>query len=608
MARWHLSWGEETHRVAEGACVRADLQPSGAASDGALHVQAYFKRAIRLETFVQLADGKWICSAGTVILNGKTGAEALKECFAEFAQNGARGVQERALGHYALAVRDGNRVTVFTDPMGSLNLYYAAWSGGWTVCNSLQVCAMALPEKCVDSTRLLIHVVRTNLPGEETFYTGVKRLFGTQLIEIGVADGSFHVQEIPAAKAKDWNLPRIEDAVEQYADEMRGVFRELAGLGRIGVLATGGLDSRTVLAGLVDQKAEMELMYGWGNSQLTDYNERDRDLSHALADAYGLVFTQLDWPGAQPFSAARLESLFQKYGFRSEIYGASDGFLETFEKRLEPYPALLVGGYSPAFTNSKPWQLKAKSFPLSVLVEDCLRCQGGTIQDRTRIRDKEKYRTEVEEQLRVALRCGGMEYDERGASLEEYIRAKLFLYIRAESRFLNLMNDFCSYVAPFLLKRLYDPLLRVPVRHRVEDEFQIRLIGALAPGLLELPLYSGWSEAQIDRATYRLVRRGEVERKLPLKGRVAQLLPKDWVGRLRAMRSRLQGDGGVVRPMGNPKDAAILAAYSEAVMQDPLGRAWLSGLEGLTLKEVTRMRHYLAGVNSLGYNTSGVRA
>jgi hypothetical protein len=603
LARWHLSWGEETHRIAEGACLRAGLQPSGAVSDGALHCQAYFKRAIRLDTFVELADGKWICSAGTVIVSGKMGAEALKECFAEFARNGARGVQERALGHYALAVRDGSRVTVFTDPMGSVNLYYATWTGGWTVCNSLQVCAMALPEKRLDSTRLLIHVVRTNLPGEETFYTGVKRLFGTQVIEIGVADGSFQVQPILEGKARDWNLPTIEDAVEQYADEMRGVFRELAGLGRIGVLGTGGLDSRTVLAGLVDQKAEMELMYGWGDSHLTDYNERDRDLSRALADANGLPFTQLDWSGAQPFSAAKLESLFQKYGFRSEIYGAPDGFLETFEKRLQPYPALLVGGYSPAFTNSKPWQLKAKSFPLPVLVEDCMRCQGGSIQDRTRIRNKEKYRAEVEEQLRVGLRCGGMEYDERGASLEEYVRAKLFLYIRAESRFLNLMNDFCSYVAPFLQERLYDPLLRIPLRYRVGDEFQIRLIGALAPGLLELPLYSGWSEAQIDRATYRLVRREEVDRKLPVKGRVAQMLPKEWLRRLRAMRSRLQGDGGVVRPMGDPKDGAIFAAYSEAIMQDPLGREWLSGLDGLALKEVTRMRHYLSGVNILGYST-----
>ena len=588
--------------------MEAGLQPSGAVSDGALHLQSYFKRAIRLDTFVQLAEGKWICSAGTVILNGKMGAEALKECFAEFAENGARGVQERALGHYALAVRDGSRVTVFTDPLGSLNLYYAAWSGGWTVCNSLQVCAMAMPEKRVDSTRLLIHVVRTNLPGEETFYTGVKRLFGTQTIEIGVADGSFHVQPMIQAKARDWNLPSIEDAVGQYADEMRGVFRELGGLGRIGVLGTGGLDSRTVLAGLVDQKAEMELMYGWGDSHLTDYNAQDRDLSHALANVYGLPFAQLDWSGGQPYSADRLELLFQRYGFRSEIYGASDGFLETFERRLQPYPALLVGGYSPAFTNSKPWELKAKSFPISVLVEDCLRCQDGSIQDRTRICNKEKYRAEVEQQLRVALRCGGLEYDERGASLEEYVRAKLFLYIRAESRFLNLMNDFCAYVAPFLQKRLYEPLLRVPLRYRVGDEFQIRLIGTLAPDLLEIPLYSGWSEARIDRETYRLVRSDEVKRKLPLKGRVAQMLPREWVGRLRAMRSRLQGDGGAAGSMGDPKDAAILAAYSEAILKDPLGREWLNGLDGLALKEVTRMRHYLAGVNSLGYHTSSSRA
>jgi hypothetical protein len=570
-------------------------------SDANCHGQAYLKRIVATANLIKCGENDWICSAGTIIYNGRLGEEALRDCYADFVKAGISAVQSKAIGHYALAIRRNNEIMIFTDPQGALNLYYIGTGSFWFASNSLYVCASALSHRKIDATKLLVTALQSSLPGEDTFYSDIKRLFGTQLIQIDLGDGTFRVERIPKSDSVlSWGLPSIQDAIDQYKQEVRAVFAELAAVGPIGLFGTGGMDSRTILAGLLDRQALLQLMYGIGNSRLTDYDSNDLDVAQSVAKLYNLPFQQLDWSGNQPHSEETLQEFFRTYGFSYEIYGAPESFLRTFNGGISPYPKLLLGGYCPAFTNAKPWEFNQASFTFDDLIDDGMHYQGGTVEKSPGIVDKAAYRSVFASEVKTSLRCAEIAYPDDGASLETFVKAKLSLYIRPESRFLNFANEFGHYIAPFLMKRLYDPLLSVPFKYRAKDEFQLRLIHALAPGLMEVPLHSGWGPARIDRDTFRLIR-DRVDQKKSLVRRIANVvLPSVLRRPARNIYSRLGNKQAAAKL--TDRDSAIVEAYSRQVMSDPLGQRWFSSASEFTPKILARIRHYLVGVNTLGYS------
>jgi hypothetical protein len=599
VSRWHLASSENADREARSVCQRANLRSSGKISDPNCHGQAYFKRVVATANLIRCGTDDWICSAGTIIYNGRLGEEALRDCYADFVAAGISAVQSKAIGHYALAIRHNNQVIIFTDPQGALNLYYINTGTFWFVSNSLYVCASALSNRTIDATKLLVATLQSSLPGEDTFYSDVKRLFGTQLIRIDLGGGTFGVERIPtSAPSLSWDLPSIQDAIEQYKQEVRAVFGELTVVGPIGLFGTGGMDSRTILAGLLDRQANSQLMYGIGNSRLTDYDTSDLNVAKAVAKIYNLPFQQLDWSGNQPHSEQSLRELFRTYGFKYEIYGAPDSFLRAFNGGISPYPKLFLGGYCPAFTNAKPWELSQTSFTFGELIANVMQYQGGTVEKSRCMIDKTAYRSVFAAEVRIGLRCAEIAYPENGASLRTFVKAKLFLSMRAESRFLNFANEFSHYIAPFLMKRLYDPLLSVPFEYRAKDEFQLRLIHSLAPGLVEVPLHSGGGPARIDRHTFRLIR-DQAEKSLVR--RLAKIVvPSVLREPARNMYSRL-GNKPAAPKLTN-RDSAIVKAYGRQIMSDPLGPRWFSSTSEFTPKMLARICHYLVGVNTLGYS------
>jgi hypothetical protein len=602
LSRWFITSSDSANREARAASRKSHLHPSGQLTGPGLFGEAYFKRVLATQNVFQCGDD-WVCSAGTIIYHGQLGEAALRNSYADFISGGVRAVQQKALGHYALAIKHGSNLIIFTDPQGALNLYYLRNEQFWIVSNSLSTCAASAPDHTIDETKLLISAVQSTLPGEDTFYSGIKRLFGTQQIRVDLRSGAFRVDRLPElSNSLDWKLPTIEDALSQYVNEVRAVFHNLSAVGTMGILATGGLDSRTILSAVLDQGAPVQLMYGMGNSKLTDYDNDDLKVVQQIAQRYNLPFQQLDWSGNQPYEDRKLQELFRVYGFKYEIYGASESFLRTFNGEIFSYPQLFMGGYSPAFTNGKPWEWERKTYYFEDLIRTAMQSLKGPIENSQCITNVESYKTEFSREVRIALDRAGIDIPETGVPLETFVKAKLFLYLRAESRFLNFANEFGHYIAPFLMKRLYDPLLNVPFEYRSRDEFQIRLIQSLAPGLVEIPLFSGWSRAHIDPATLRLVRDYNSSPPPSVARRVAsKVLPYTVKKGVRKIYSNLTGAGMPKPAVQSPRDSRIVDVYGQAVMHDPLGQRWFRSIADFSPKELTRIRHYLMAVNSLGY-------
>jgi hypothetical protein len=603
MSRWHLTSSKNADHEARLVCQQANLRPSRQISDSNCHGQAYLKRVVPTPNLIKCGETDWICSAGTIIYDGRLGEEALRDCYTDFVTVGISAVQSKAIGHYAVAIRHNHEVMIFTDPQGALDLFYIDTGDLWFVSNSIDVCASVLPYRKIDTTKLLVTALQSSLLGEDTFYSGIKRLFGTQLIRVDLNNGRFRVERIPdSTPSLPWSSLSIQDAIEHYKQEVCTFFRQLAAVEPIGIFATGGIDSRTVLASLLNWQTPVQLMYGVGNSRLTDYDTSDLDIARTVAKLYDVPFQQLDWSGNQPHNKEALQELFRIYGFKYEIYGAPESFIRAFNGGISPYPNLFLGGRGPALTNSKPWELNRTSFTFDDLITDGMHYPGGTVEKSRCVVDKAAYRSVIATEMKAGLRCAGIDYPDSGASLETFVRAKTFLYIRAESRFLNFVNEFGHYIEPFLMKRLHDPLLSVPFEYRTKDKFQLLLIHSLAPALLEVPLYSGWSLARIDRDAFHLIR-DRVDQKRSLVSRAAHVVLPSFVRKpARNFYSLVKVRNQQTVETLAGRDAAIVKTYSRNVLTDPLGRRWFNSTDEFTPKVLARIYHYLVGVNTLGYS------
>lgn len=599
MARWHLTEGEDVGRRAARVCDAAGLDPSGARSGPGYEVRAYEKRAIDTTNFVDIDEEGWICSAGTIISDGAFGEAPLREMYDRLLEGGVAEARSSVIGHYAVAAKHGDTVTVFTDPMGSFCLYYGADGSPLTVSNSLHAVAASLPSRSVDPIRVIEDAFQQTIStGEDTFYEGVKRLFGSQVLTVDLPGGDLAVDRLPIAE-HDWSADAtsITDAVERYRSEVRDVFGQLVGIEPVALNTTGGLDTRTVLAGLLDAGIEPQLIYGVGNSGLTNTKRADLEAGLELAETLDLPYYRMDWSDDHPHDRETLTELFERLGFQFSMYGVPRPMLAELEGGISPYPTLQLGGYSPAFTNEKVWESEDHGRTFEDLIDDYVH---RAVED-VAFECEERYRKDIADEVRTALRYSPVEFPDGEASLETFVKARLFLKARKSGKIANFVNEFTYYLAPFLQKRLYDPLLNVPVEYRRDDEFQVRLVHGLHPEVFEVPVFSGIRPAEIDLESFRMRRPASFRLRQRGRNLAGTLLPEPVKPLVQRAYRRATSD-----PDDEPgRNERIRRDNARHVLESPVTAACFSGVPDIGLVYLNNLQRHVFGIEELGYEGRG---
>ena len=596
MARWHLSFDEDRHTQAISVCKKADLNPYSGLNLSDHFVQAYEKRASKIQNFESSTVEGWICSAGSIVYKGTLGRPALQSVYRDFLESGIEEVRSNAIGHYALAIRHGDTITAFTDPQGAFSLYYVDASTPVILSNSLHVVATNLSERSIDPVRLMSASLHGSIPGRKTFYKGINRLNGTEKIRISLPEHEQYIERIDNPYTGIiLDTESINNSVDLYADEIRQFIQRLSCFGSIGVATTGGLDSRTVLASLLDQDHTPLLLYGVGNSRLTHTKREDLKIVESLAQQINAPLYRMDWSGNHPHSDDQLRETFRRLGFSYEIYGAPESFISEFSGGITPFPDVILGGYSPAFTNMKVWEFPERQYPFRDLIDHF----SSDLVGHPSFTCETSYRECIQESVQTALNSGGINYSTSGESLRQFVKARLTLKIRTEARFANLANQFCPYIAPFLTKQLCGPLLSVPPSFRKGDEFQIRLMDELCPELLNVPVFSGVKPARINTTRFQMERPQKVrllQTLVTLGGKVIPSSTKPVA--LRVLR-RLTAD-----PDDDPDiNDLIISNVGDSLTNEPLVSHCLDSTPTIALKDLSRLRRNVFGVNQIGYTS-----
>jgi hypothetical protein len=601
MSRLYVTSSRTRAQRADDAC--SELRPSGSYEGGGCFARSYRKPTSDEDSFLRLGPDRFLAIAGTAIVDGGLGEEKKEEIFELFLDGGVDRVRSQILGHYAIAVKRDDEITLFTDPLGSFALYYTRGDDSWFVSNSLHACAASCDQVSLDATRLAVTILQSGLPADRTFYRGIRRLFGSQVIRINTAEDGLRVDDhAPLSYALPKQPASVSEAVERYGERVRSVFRRIAEIEDIGVLLTGGLDSRTVLAGVLDQGKAPTILSGTGNNS-TELVDRDHKIARKIAGRLGLDFQEMDWSDRQPHSRGELERSFKKYGFKHEVYGSPESMVGDLKGETRHPPRLLLGGYSPAFTDIKPWETDKEILGLEDLIDHYLNkeaCEDC-------IRTREAYGRVVRGDVlrRVAERRGRL--GEKGDAVEEFVRSRLDLRINRDARFANFVNAFTHYVDPFRIKALYEPLKKMSAKVRSGNSLQIGIIRELKSELTNVEVLSRWVRKE--------VRNGKLEKK-EVGAEPRNRIKKEYIKeKVKNISDRYAPDA-VVEAMEAARKAASVAwpqihkdhamrrAYTRRLAESGVVQESFRDVSALSLKALARLEYFAAGIKSVA-DTSG---
>lgn len=596
MSRLVLTSDRMSEQRAHDLCGNLGLNTSGRFAVDNCYARSYEKPAHDTATFRRIDSDGFICFGGTVVYDGLLNRDGLGDLYELFLSEGVEAVRSTILGHYAMAIKTKSSLTVFTDALGSLALYYWSQDDRWFLSNSLFLCAAGLQAPRVDPIRLLAQGLQSDLPADRTIYSRIRRLGGSQVVRIDLTTGAFSVEWLQLSRGSLWtDATPLSEAVRWYESKVRSVFDQLTSASQIGIMTTGGLDSRTVLAGVLDAGIAPVVLTGSAHNRVTNTSSRDEEIARTIADRYGLDFQAMDWSDDQPLSRKELERRFEMHGFSYEVYGAPDRLVEDLRGGVTSDLDLLLGGYSPAFTNRKPWEDGRERFTLDDLLDDYVHpaVEGDGFAC------KEAYRTVLRRDIETALDLGELIFKSENFSLRQFVESRLALRIHTDARFANFVNQFCNYIDPFRLRELYQPLVTAPPRFRRRNQLQIGLIEHLHQDLLDVPLFTGWKNAQLNDGGLEIV-----GRELTIGDRLSTRYIRDKTRNLvsryvsEEWRNRGKRLGYKVLP-GWFQDYGMRTVYGSRIADRGIFARCLPDPSALPVKEMSRLEYLLVGVETL---------
>lgn len=441
--------------------------------------------------------GSYVASSGTFLLDNKirnaandTAAHTFETDNFPF-HDATRTFREEAWGHYGLLFADTSGAGVaFVDPNADMPLYFSVIEGrGWVLSSRLDVTALVSGARVFDATGFWVPDI-----GHKTAIRRIIRLGANEALVFEQSRADLRKIKIPPKKL-ELDLATsstIQSAVDKYATFVKQYFGKLGSFS-VGLNTTGGLDTRTLLAALLATSQKPQLLYGVGNSKLTNTVEQDRRAFEKLTRFTALSSYQMNWNGSQPHDPDYLDDVWSRFGVERGGYSFSEGLIAEMSGSINPYPDMQMGGYSPAFTNNAPWN-SSGAFGADSLIRS-LQPVGRGFDLESEV--AENVTGEIYEAIDELVSAGQLRPDwiQSPSGLLEF---KVLASARASWGNGLFFQNFTRYLAPFLTRNLMDPLLTVKPEWRHKDEFQIRLIDSLDDSLLKVPVFSGLRPYEID--------------------------------------------------------------------------------------------------------------
>lgn len=364
-------------------------------------------------------------------------------------------------GHYLFITRKDKTISVLTDPVGLMNVFYAEENGTLYISNNLLVITRLLENKTFAEEGVQDFILQESDIGKCTLFENVERLPVGKKIHI--ANDALHVEN-----AHDYTIARLD--FNQLCQNIQDYFKLIHKYhGKIACELSAGFDTRLVAACAADCIPDLHLV--------TNDNPSDMGADVAIAKNFaefcGLPHTIIE-RDKNTSPDASFEKLAVATNAGRDLIRSSST-LEIAEKKYENF-SLILGGYGGEV-------MRAKYTGYSNLKDFSTRYFAGSRQLRT-LNIEENFLKRVQERITEEYLCKNTETN---TELFNWIYALSKMRIWGGNRF-SMMSTYGDSLHPFMDWHLLSPL--IGWNHLPEDKTRLQkaIIEHFKSGAMQFPI------------------------------------------------------------------------------------------------------------------------
>lgn len=438
-------------------------------------------------------DGwNFILTNGTLLYDNCTGAEMHSKLLASYnASMKIERIRDNCYGIYAIGLYKDKRLTVWGDKSSIYDIFYYIGDGVWAISSSLSLLVHILKEKLsVNKLNLMEQLARNCILGGETVFNEIKRLEGHCVLQANSRELSIDDSHL----MKFESFENDDEAFNEAAHTLQKIAKLFSlCYGKPAVSLTGGLDSRTILASYLSADVKPDIVYGFGNSRLIKSSNEDTGIVREYSRKFGLDMNILPLNDTLPIDKL-WDELIADFEEDALFTRGNKDIIDYFAR--SPYPFFEIGKFG-EFYRDAGWDILKKESECATVKDVAEKwyfksLDGNIIHTYPGLRDH---------MLSKLGKCAH-KYDVDPDRIERRdLQIFALEYYTLSCHVLNFVNRFrfcsCIIAESKLWSKFYDA-------DRKDSSPILRLLNALYPAVLDIPIYSRWRYMCYDRKSMKL--------------------------------------------------------------------------------------------------------
>lgn len=432
----------------------------------------------------------FVTSVGTLIYNGVTNLSAYKSIYKDFtSMNDINNIRKKALGAYTLIIKKDKKIHIFTDESAVHNTYYLE-NEEWVITNTFYHIAKVTEHLEINNDEIIEYCFQNTIIGNQTLFKNIKKLDERSCIFIDSLDVKVNVIDVESILSD--NVLSIND----FASKLKSISKIYSeSLGQPTISMTGGLDSRLVLSSIISNNVSPNLIYGVGNSHLTNTLKKDLTINKRIAKKFNLNLYIMDWSDMYPYDKDWIFNL-EKYGELFVLYGSNTNIFDELNDYTKNNKLILFG-YFGEMLRSIDWidTIKNEYFTIEEFVN--LYINNNIPKSPMDSSDFRKYLIEKFKKYCFLLEINPSKIHKNNFTKIHYLYRK-----EADTKLCNFVNLY-SYSGIFLSNyKLLSHMLYMDYENKKQSSFVINVIYRLEKKLLDIPLLSHTKVSKINVENY----------------------------------------------------------------------------------------------------------
>ncbi len=462
---------------------------------------ATFKK-LRKETHnIYVNKNNFIAISGTFFYDKLFGEKSLAKLLRDFNDCDIDEIIPKTFGNFSAVIKKDAQIYFFIDNTGIYNLYYFIDNDHITITNIFYNLAKNIGSNMtINEQALLEDSFQYSILGDDSLVVQIKRVQGNYIYTYDLESKKLVLNEKQVITSKHINKDLDESA--KYLSEL---IKEKASIitnnfDNIAINMTGGLDSRLILSAFLSLNVKPVIIYGIGNSPLTNTKEEDLRIDELYSKRFNLDFYKMNWRTNENFMDD-WGSLLEKYGEFFGIYGGNINIFEEYENKVSNFTDFTEFGYfGETLRNLDSLEKSKELFDTNYFTNDLYLYNNTNLG--LFMNDVEKYRENVENKIKYI--CKTFNINPEKITKDDFQKIHTEYRKRADSVMSNFINNIMFSTVLLSEYEIQNFINTIPFEWKKDARFQLKVIYYTYPQTLEIPFFSHIKEWTFDQEYFKL--------------------------------------------------------------------------------------------------------